>query len=590
MFGSIIEIEDNHVKMQNIKGEIEANILNYHVVFTENDRKIVGEIVGVTNTEINVFLVGEIRNEVFTSGVIKKPSFVSKCRIITKSELELIIGKQDFNAKNTLLIGKSTTYDNFNITANINDFFANHFSVIGNTGSGKSCGIAKILQNIFYCNNEGMPTNSHIVLFDVYGEYNSALNDINKLPNIGFKYYTTTKSGGVLKDDTELKIPAYFLEVDDLAILLNATDSEQIPIIENALKLAYIFTSKDPAVIEYKNDIIAKSLQDILASGKSSTQIRDQIVAVLTHYHTDTLNLDTIISQPGYNRTLRQCLNIDSQGKMNSVGVVVDFLADFTKVDIEKIVVEEGFIYTLDDLYYAFEFALLSEGILSSEHVFNKANVLKVRLHSIINSNNKDVFEYEGVISKEEYVKKFFTMPDGGDAQIVNLNFNAIDERFAKTLTKILAKMFFNFATNLQSRGTFPIHLIVEEAHRYVQNDNDINVIGYNIFDRITKEGRKYGVIIGFITQRPSELSTTALSQCSNFIVFRMYHPDDLRIVSSISTNVTDETIEKLKTLRPGMAIVFGTAFKIPLLVRMELPNPMPTSTSVNIAHTWYQN
>jgi DNA helicase HerA-like ATPase len=161
------------------------------------------------------------------------------------------------------------------------------------------------------------------------------------------------------------------------------------------------------------------------------------------------------------------------------------------------------------------------------------------------------------------------------------MNLNYIDERFAKTLTKIYTKMFFNFATSLEERASYPIHIILEEAHRYVQNDNDINILGYNIFDRITKEGRKYGVLLGLITQRPSELSNTALSQCSNFIAFRMFHPDDLKIISNISSNVSMETVEKLKNLTPGTAMVFGVSFKLPLIVKLDLPNPMPQSTSV---------
>ena len=159
----------------------------------------------------------------------------------------------------------------------------------------------------------------------------------------------------------------------------------------------------------------------------------------------------------------------------------------------------------------------------------------------------------------------------------------------SKTITKIFSKLFFNYVTNLQERASYPIHIIIEEAHRFVQNDNDINTLGYNIFDRITKEGRKYGIILGLITQRPSELSKTVLSQCANFIVFRIYHPEDVDIIMSLSTNVTEETEDKLKILHPGMAMCFGTAFKVPTIVQFELPRPMPTSRSVKITNTWYQ-
>ena len=585
MFGKIISIEDNKVVLENAIQNLEANYINYHVVFSENDRSIVGEIISINKTEISIMLVGEIRNNVFTSGVLKKPNFNAVPRLVYKSEVELFLGSQDIANKNNLYIGKSNTYDGFSVCADLNDFFANHFAIIGNTGSGKSCGVARILQNIFYHNTEKMPVNAHLVLFDVYGEYNSAFSNLNTLPNMGYKNYTTKLD---LSEGDVLNIPAYFLEVDDLALLLNATNPSQLPIIEKAIKLTYIFKSPSEEMQTFKNDIIASSLLDILSSGRNSTQLRDQVMAVLSQYNTDTLNLDTQIVQPGYTRSIRQCLNIDQQGKMNAVQFVVDFLDKFQKLDLSTIKPDISLAYSFDDLYYAFEFALISEGVLKSEKVFDESNQLKVRLQQIINSPNKRFFDSGSErISKEKYIKGLFSSPDG-KRQIINMNLNYIDERFAKILTKIYTKMFFDFATNLEIRASYPVHIILEEAHRYVQNDNDINVLGYNIFDRITKEGRKYGVLLGLITQRPSELSNTALSQCSNFIAFRMFHPDDLRIISNISSNVALETVEKLKSLVPGIAMVFGISFKIPLLVKLDLPDPMPQSTSVNIEKMWF--
>ena len=92
-----------------------------------------------------------------------------------------------------------------------------------------------------------------------------------------------------------------------------------------------------------------------------------------------------------------------------------------------------------------------------------------------------------------------------------------------------------------------------------------------------------------FITQRPSELSTTCLSQCSNFVIFRLFHPEDLKIVVSMSSNLTTQEIEKIKTLRPGSALVFGSAFRVPLMTRLNLPDPLPKSTNVNLENIWYE-
>ena len=585
MFGKILKVLDNSVFVQNISNKAETGLIGYHVNFIEGNKNIVGEIINLDEKVIEINLLGEIVGNMFVSGALRKPSTKSSCRIITKNELEYILGKQNFSNKENVYVGESSVYPGFKVTANLNELFGSHFAVLGNSGSGKSCSVSRILQNIFYYNDEGMPVNSHFVIFDVFGEYRSALEGINNLPNMGFKSYTTEISN---IDNNLINIPAYFLGVDDLALLLDVDDPTLLPVLENTLRLTYVLTGKGESNVVYKNRIIANTLMDILSSGRNSNQVRDQIIATLTKYNTVELNLDTVIHQPGYDRTLRQCLNIDNQGKINAIGLVIDFLGTFADFDMNKLDITKNFVYTLDDLAYALDFSLVNEGVLSSNMQFEKLNKLKVRLDSIINSDYKKFFEFTDVISKNEYVEKFFTTERGTKAQVVNMNFNYVDDRMVKTLTKIYAKLFFDYVTNLENRASFPIHLILEEAHRYVSSDSDIKVLGYNIFDRITKEGRKYGVILGLITQRPSELSTTSLSQCANFIVLKLYYPDDLNIIKSITSNVSGQTLDKIKSLRPGMALCFGNAFKIPLIVELPLPDPMPKSTSVDISKTWY--
>lgn len=586
MFGKIIDITENTVKVENKSKKIESNLLNVHVVFSEGVRRIVGEIIKLTEEVFTIHLIGELKENYFQTGILKVPSMNSGCRIIYKSELELLIGSQDYASKENFLLGNAINYEGYKVTANMNEFFSHHFAIIGNTGTGKSCGVARMIQNIFYYNNEAIPQNAHLLLFDVYGEYHKALTKMESIPGIHVKNYTTE----VAQQNSEIvSIPAYFLDVDDLAILLDVKDGSLLPILEKAIKYVYIFKSTNPKSEEYKNDIIAKCILDILSSGKNPQQIRDQIISILMNYHTNTLNLESEIIQPGYTRTIRQCLNIDAQGKMNAIQYVIDYLSSFTHLTLNEQIVGNGFIYNLDDLYYALEFALLSEGTYNNQRLYEKANGLKIRLHSIINSEQKKYFEFQTPISKEQYIQEFFQTPMGEKVQIVNMNFNYVDERFAKVLTKIYSRLFFVYTANLIPRGSFPIHIILEEAHRYVNNDDDTRVIGYNIFDRITKEGRKYGVILGFITQRPSELSSTTLSQCSNFIVFRLFHPDDLKIVSSISANIDTKDLDKIKMLRPGMAMAFGSAFPLSVITKLDYPDPEPNSNNVKVSDVWFR-
>ena len=115
-----------------------------------------------------------------------------------------------------------------------------------------------------------------------------------------------------------------------------------------------------------------------------------------------------------------------------------------------------------------------------------------------------------------------------------------------KAITKIYSKLLFDFTKEQERRASLPFHIILEEAHRYVQNDIDIYLLGYNIFDRITKEGRKYGVLLGLISQRPSELSETTLSQCRNLLILNTTHPKDVEYIREMIPNITNEIIKRL--------------------------------------------
>jgi len=575
MFGKIKRINNNEVTIENTSGKAISSLIGCHVIFLEDSRRIVGEVTYIDEVEAKILLVGEIINNVFNAGIIKKPSGIAPVRVINKDELELIIGKSEIQKEN-LLLGTSSIYKTFNVSVPLNDIFANHLAIIGNTGSGKSCGVARMLQNLFFINK---PINSHIVLFDAYGEYVETFKNINNL-GLNFASFSGNSKNG---KEYQLKFPAWFLDVDDLAFLLRVSSPDQLPVLKKSLKLVKIFKSNTPEIKRYKNDIIAKCLMDILTSGRPSSTIRDQVIAVLTHYNTEDLNLDSTIHQPGYDRTFRQCLLIDDSGKMNAIFEVMKFLQQFENIDLESIDIVDAMCYSLEDLYSALEFSLISEGTINNDIIYKEMNILKTRLQSIINSDNKHIFNVDEYIGKEEFVRDMFIKNN-----LVNIDLSDIDDDFAKVLTKIYSKLLFNYTTSLEKRGSLSFNIILEEAHRYVQNDNDINIIGYNIFDRITKEGRKYGTLLTFITQRPSELSTTSLSQCANFIVFRVFHPADLEIVRTMSTNVSMANIEQIKSLSPGSAFAFGVGFKIPTLVNFEFPNPIPESTSVNVKNIWF--
>ena len=585
MIGSIIEIVDNRVLIKlAIDINKQPNLIGLHVVFEDTQKHIVGEIVNVSQTEMTAVVVGELTPTSFIPGASKRPSFKSNIRLVNLNELGFILGSQETTAGQTNF-GTSNVYDGYKINVDINDFFSNHFSVLGNSGSGKSCTVASILQKLMI--GSTVPSHANFFFFDAFGEYNNAFAGLHKInPAFNYKYYTTNTRS---TDGDILRIPVWLLDVDDLALLLDANTPSQLPIIEKTLDLVPILSGSSENVIKRKNDIIARAVQDILLSGDESTKIRDQVTAVLTKFNTPDLNLNSQIVQPGYVRTLKQCLFIDKTGKMQEMELVVEFIRGYI-LDVEDEVRVEDLnpFYTLADLEMAMEFALINEGILKSSKVFDYANILSVRLHTLVNSEYKEFFSYPNYITMDEYVNSLLMANDGSKCQIVNFNINYVDDRIAKVITKIVSRMLFNVASNTIPRGSRAFHIIIEEAHRYVIKDNDVDLLGYNIFERITKEGRKYGIFLGLITQRPSELSDTCISQCTNFVILRTLHPKDLDYIKNMVPNISMEIVQQLKNLKPGNCIAFGNAFKVPVSMYIDLPNPRPMSNNVDIVGVWF--
>ena len=586
MLGKIVSIEDNTVIVDlEIDLEKTENLLSHHVIMKDDKRKIVGEIVDVKNNQAYINLLGEIIKDNFVFGVIRKPSFGSQVSLVSPDKINKIIGLDTYEEEKDLYIGESPIYEGVKLGVDIDSFFNSHFAIFGSTGSGKSCSVARIIQNLF-SKKDPIPYRASIFLFDAYGEYHSAFSKLHEVvPQINFKTYTTNLG---ISDSELLRIPLWLLGVDDIALLLDADKHSQIPIIEKALKYVNLFANKDDSVVKSKNDILARAILDILSSGRPAPQIRDQIFSVLTGYNTPELNLDTIIYQPGYSRPLKQCLLIDSSGKIRDMELVMNFMEGFLTDDYDLSLPDGTIMYSLKDLKDAFDFALISEGALKSDKIYDEANILKVRMHTLASSEVSAYFDYPEYVSKDAYIKKLLTADNGAKAQIINFNINYIDDRLAKNITKIYSKLLFDYAKGMEKRATLPFHIILEEAHRYVQNDNDKYLLGYNIFERITKEGRKYGVILGLISQRPSELSETSLSQCSNFLIFKMLHPTDIEYIREMVPNITHEVVKRLRILQPGNCIAFGSAFKVPVLIKVDMPDPAPSSSSCEIGKMWF--
>ena len=581
MFGKIVYISDNEAHVQRMPdGAITTNIMNMHVIFEDEKKKILGEVEDISDNIIKIRFLGEIVNNRFVGGVIRKPTFNAALRLINRDEVALLVG-EDNNSSFTL--GVSPLYDDYPIRVDINDLFSSHMAIFGNSGSGKSCGVARILQNVF-SNPKLLPFKSNFFIFDAYGEYHNALRDISRInPNLNFKFYTTNVNQ---VDGQVLNLPVWLLDIDDMALLLRAEKHSQLTIIERMLKLANIFALEDDTAIRYKNHLIAKAIMSILYTNQTASSKRNDVFQILATCSTEQFNLEAPVQGIGYTRKFRECFTIDTAGQFPESILMTEYVTNHIDESLDKYEPTEMKYYTLEDLEKALDFTLISEGLLHNDETYSDAITLKVRLHSLTISENSRYLRYPSFITMENYIATLVSV-NGKKAQIVNFNLEDVDDWFAKVVVKIYSKMLFNFTKRLKQRASIPFHIFVEEAHRYVQKDGDVELIGYNIFERISKEGRKYGLILNLISQRPVEISETVISQCANFLIFKLNHPRDVEYITKMLPNISAEIVEKQKSLQPGTCMAFGQAFKVPMIVRMQMPDPAPSSSSCDVVERW---
>ena len=578
MFKEITAISKNYAWVK-IEGTTNEDLLNMNLVFEDSGKRILGEVDEVDDGKVKVSFLGEFVENKFQSGIIRKPSLSANVRLINKEELGELVGEND---NKSMILGLSPLYNDYPVKIDINDMWSNHNAFFGNTGSGKTYGVSRFVQNLFNMPDK-IPFNSNIFIFNNTDEYDDAFRNIGSYNiNYNYKMYSINGEGG-----NSIKLPLWLLTVDDYANILDVTAYSQLAVIEKTLSLVSVFARNDEESHRYKNHLIASAIVSVLYTNQTAGRIRDQIFSILENCYTDELNLNVDVPGIGYTRQFRKCFEIDSKGEFAERILIAEYIQQF--VD-NSTTWNEDFVptyFTLDDLEVALNFALISEGLLLNEKTSSEAMALKVKLHTINNSSYKKLFDYGKFCTVSDFITDIVMAGQNKRAQIINFVLEDIDDRFAKALVKVYCRIIFKFSKGLKDRGAMPIHLMLEEAHRYVQKDYDLEILGYNIFERIAKEGRKFGVILDLITQRPTELSETVISQCTNFLIFKITHPSDLEYIRKMVPNISADVIEKQKSLQAGTCVAFGKMMKIPMIVKMQIPNPEPHSSNASIYDKW---
>lgn len=572
-----------------------------YVSIYEIGRTIIAEIIGVdekvqlanvnelarpnSKRQIYLNLIGEIVGDKFCFGVSKMPLIFSTVYMISQKELitMLEVGEEeirvsaetDSTRKILLTIGKSVVFPDYEVKVNIDKFFGFHFAVFGNTGSGKSNTIARILQNIFEKQNYSAK-GAKFVIIDSNGEYNKAFSKLNELnSNIKHSLLSTDEVG-----EKKFEIPVWALSADDWATLLHASEKTQIPVLKRAIDIARIFYNCEVDDVNIKNHILASTLLGIIQSSDTSPSKSDKLKAIVTKFKTNDISMSSIIKD---DKTLGDLIGINYGSMIDEAGVISFLMTFLNAQEISDNILKAMVPYSLSDFIKAVEFATLYEGSISSQRIQEYTSTLMTRLQSLQDGVQGRIFSKTEFNTVEEYIKSLL-----GENQIVDLDISSLDDSSAEVVTKVLAKLILDYLKGREVKAETPINFIIEEAHRFIKNDTNYGVIGYNIFERIAKEGRKFGMLLGISSQRPSELSKTVVSQCSNFIIHRVQNPDDLQYLSKMVPYINNNMIDILTYIQTGNALVFGSAINLPTLTQFDQANPATDSGNAKISEKWY--
>ena len=237
----------------------------------------------------------------------------------------------------------------------------------------------------------------------------------------------------------------------------------------------------------------------------------------------------------------------------------------------------------MEQFILAVDFATLYEGSISSQRIQEYTATLSTRLQTIRDGIQGKLLSKTSFSTVNEYINDLL-----GKNQIVDVDISTLDDASAEVVTKVLAKLILDYLKRQEKKANMPVNFIIEEAHRFVKNESNYGAVGYNVFERIAKEGRKFGMLLGISSQRPSDLSKTVVSQCSNFIIHRVQNPDDLQYISRMVPYINQNSIDRLTYLQTGNALVFGSAINIPTLTLFEQANPKTDSENAKISEKWY--
>ena len=487
-----------------------------------------------------------------------------------------------------LTIGRSVVFEGYDVKVGIDDFFGGHTAILGNTGSGKSCTVASILQSLFEKADEHRARGATFVIFDVNGEYTQALSPLINAAGIGVHHIVLDGTA----DEGRFRLPHWFLERSEWELLLQASERTQIPVLRTALGLTGLFRQNAPESLEIKEHFIATCIIECFRGieGDSPVAKIQRVASLLQKYPTADLNIE-LLRKYGVSYKFGNF----AEGKFEPF---LEEVRAKLRDDIELPSYDRT-SFTFYDLEECLDFAILYEEAHGNRQIRDYCSQMLTRFKSLKERQEYEFLRYNvepgnSAPSQTEFLANLLGLkPNVGHQvkrdQIIIVDMNAVEDEIVELVASVLARMIFQLLRQAEPRNRFPVHLLLEEAHRYIaQTPSRYAIDASRIYERIAKEGRKYGLFILAASQRPSELSKTVLSQCSNFIVHRIQNPDDLSHIRQMTPFISEAVLKRLPSLPKQHSLVFGTSVNLPTTFRVRDANPLPRSDDAKIRDLWF--
>ena len=575
--GNVIRVESGRIEVLitakdlNLQHEgrtYRVGQLGSYVTIPMDDRTLVGFVTGSGRQDLTVVdlepqllmqvqLLGEIQAGRFVRGVNDYPIVGDDVWVAVRDDFEMIFGSFDqllsgARHPKSFPLGRFALTPEFEVKVLGSELFAKHLCVVGNSGSGKSCTTAKILQEVL-----DLP-DAQVVLFDLHGEYRRAFAD----------------------EDGQLNANVTYLGVDDLVLpywLLKYEELEALFVDKsNPLHITTQISFLRTALLEFKQEA-AEEL------GLTKTLTLDTpIYFSLERFKTYAENLNDARYVLNDDRLAFSQLALRSLDPDEQDQLMRSQRCRFNRGNPEG--------ETPHPLFFGKLLGLIDQ----IDTKFNDRRyefLLKPIEHGMNSRFFRDHLRENSTAGQTSnlmnHLIKLLTGRVSPRSNLTIVDLSGIPFEIVDITVAVMTRLLFdlNFWTPPDERH--PILLVFEEAHNYIPRVETGRCFAKTAVERVAKEGRKYGVSAMVVSQRPSELSEAVLAQCNSFVVMRLSNPEDQRYIEKVVGDHFSSLLQMLPILRPGEAFVLGDSVLMPMRTLVDMPDPTPQSSDVDFFKIW---